>query len=144
MITKICNHCGKRVPIGQRCDCPASQRERDAEANKRAQRRYDRNSRDKEAAAFYHSDDWQAIRKAVWARAYGLDEYIYYTTGQAVPADTVHHIEPRSERPDLQYDLSNLIAVSRATHKRAHEIYRTDGNAALKTQMRASVGCIRV
>lgn len=134
-LLKICNYCGRRYS-GRQCDCRKH-------LHKERQQRYDRYSRDKEAAAFYHSDDWRQCRRAVWNRALGLDEYIYFTTGQAVPADTVHHIEPRNEAMDKQYDIDNLIAVSNRTHKLVHDLYR-HRKQETQDKLRQAVGCIRI
>lgn len=141
---RICNRCGKRISLGQQCDCVPA-RERDKEANRDAQRRYDRYHRDKAAAEFYASEHWHRTRQTVWARAYGLDEYIYKTTGRAVQADTVHHIEELAERPDLAYSLDNLICVSRQTHKMVHIQYRRKGGkAAMQAILRGCIGAIKV
>ena len=32
----------------------------------------------------------------------------------------VHHIKPISERPDLQYEESNLLAMNKSCHERHH------------------------
>lgn len=40
-----------------------------------------------------------------------------YRYGQVIPADTVHHIETATERPDLFYCAENLIPVSSRMHR---------------------------
>ena len=143
MLKRICNYCGKRLEPGEQCDCKTVQARR-AERNKGAQERYDRNRRDKEAAAFYASDDWKAVRQAVWARAYGLDEYLYKTTGRVVKADTVHHIVELKDDRTLAYDTNNLICVSRQTHKLIHTNYRNrKRKLELQNELRAAVGALR-
>lgn len=143
MLLRICNYCGKRIPVGQQCDCKPS-RERDAAANRAAQRRYDRFHRDKEAAAFYASVSWHRTRQTVWARAFGLDEYIYHTTGKAVPADTVHHIVELNEDKGRAYDLSNLICVSKQTHKQIHLQYRKRNcKKEMQNKLFAAVGAVK-
>lgn len=136
MLCRICSHCGRRY-TGTQCNCATVRK-----LNRERQQRYDRNSRDKEAVAFYHSAEWQRVRRAVWARAYGLDEYVYYTEGRAVHADTVHHIEPRNEAPDKQYDMNNLICVSNATHKLIHDLYR-HSKERTQEKLRQAVGVMR-
>ena len=43
----------------------------------------------------------------------------------------VHHIYERDERPDLIYDIDNLITVSRESHAEIHEHYAKDKRAAI-------------
>ena len=144
MLMRVCNRCGKRIPVGTQCSC-VPPRQRDPEANREAQRKYDRTKRNPEAAAFYASDAWHRTRKAVWARAYGLDEYIYHTTGRAVRADTVHHIEELDDRPDLAYDMGNLVCVSRQTHRMVHIKYRNKKDkASLQKTLRESIGAVKL
>lgn len=143
MLQRICNYCGKRLVPGQQCDCKTVQA-RLAERNKEAQERYDRTRRDKEAAAFYASEEWKAVRQAVWARAYGLDEYLYKTTGRVVKADTVHHIVELKDDRTLAYDTNNLICVSRQTHKLIHTNYRNrKRKLELQNELRAAIGALR-
>lgn len=145
MLYRICNHCGKRYS-GKYCNCKTSREKRFGTKEQIAERqkKYDVFHRDKEASAFYHSDDWKRVRSAVWARALGLDEYIYYTTGEAVTANTVHHIEPRKESPERAYDESNLISVSNKTHKLLHELYNTKKKEETQAELFKAVGCLKL
>lgn len=119
MLLKICPHCGRPVPIGERCTCGAS---KSAEAAR--QRTYDKHKRNKIRAAFYHTKRWRHVRDYVKARANGLDE-VLYSKGIIKMGESVHHIIPIAD--DVLnaniYDPSNLILVSYKTHKRIHDTY---------------------
>lgn len=41
--------------------------------------------------------------------------------GKCVPADTVHHIFPRDEYPEYQWEDWNLISVSVDMHNKLHD-----------------------
>jgi 5-methylcytosine-specific restriction endonuclease McrA len=57
---------------------------------------------------FYQSARWRALRVLV------LREEPICTCG--LPAKHVHHIKPRKERPDLQWERSNLEALCIPCH----------------------------
>ncbi len=44
----------------------------------------------------------------------------------------VHHILERDDRPDLVYDIDNLITVSYDSHAEIHKLYETDRMAAMR------------
>ena len=57
-----------------------------------------------------------------------------HSSSMAVPHGKnagVHHIYERDERPDLIYDIDNLITVSRDSHAEIHEWYAKDKRAAI-------------
>lgn len=127
-LTKICQRCGKRLKLGERCDCRASRQiwlAHCKDYNKR---------RDKTAREFYDTKAWRRTREAVKARAGGLDE-LRLSEGVVVVGTTVHHIVPRADDPALAYDLHNLILVSEKTHRLIHTIY--DRSEEEKADMQA-------
>lgn len=64
MLKRICPHCGRTYAVGTQCDCAQSRRK------KREQRKdYDRLSRNKDAASFYHSSGWEKLSDAVRRRS---------------------------------------------------------------------------
>lgn len=69
--------------------------------------------------SFYKSKRWQRLRKAVLARdGYQCQESKRY--GKAVPATTVHHIFPREDYPQYQWESWNLISLSADVHDQMH------------------------
>lgn len=69
--------------------------------------------------SFYKSKRWQRLRKAVLARdGYQCQESKRY--GKAVPATTVHHIFPREDYPQYQWEPWNLISLSNEVHDQMH------------------------
>ncbi|MEG0146244.1 MAG: HNH endonuclease [Clostridia bacterium] len=49
-----------------------------------------------------------------------LEAYQARQGGRPRPATMVHHIIPVEERPDLGYDLNNLVALCDTCHNRRH------------------------
>ncbi len=126
---RICQHCGHRLMIGEKCECKAA---KDREATR--QKFYDQKKRNKESKAFYNSIRWRAMRAEVMAAAYGLDE-VEFSNGRGVKGDLIHHIYPLSERPDLALDLSNLICVNAETHAWIHREYKTRKKAEVQQML---------
>lgn len=69
----------------------------------------------KKADPFYLNQSWRRLRVAVLQR----DLYWCQICKKAW-ANTVHHIIPRSERPDLAMEMSNLQACCATCHNREH------------------------
>ena len=70
--------------------------------------------------SFYKSHKWERKRKAILRR----DEYLCRQCrrfGRTTSANTVHHIHPREERPDLELDDRNLISLCAACHDGMHD-----------------------
>ena len=67
---------------------------------------------------FTRSSKWKATKKAMFAV-----KLCCCTCGSASDL-TVHHIIPRSERPDLSYDPDNLAVLCRSCHDEVHNIIR--------------------
>jgi len=75
--------------------------------------------------AYYTSKRHRAWRAAVIRRAGGLcEECRRYgrvdRDGLPVAATTAHHIKPREDFPELQFDLANGRALCEACHNAAH------------------------
>ena len=69
---------------------------------------------------FYHSPKWERIRAKILRRDKYLDQYAK-RFGRMKEAEVVHHIFPRSDFPQYQYETWNLISLSRETHNRMHD-----------------------
>lgn len=98
--------------------CPIHQQQAE-ERRKRQQQHYDRFVRDKQAAAFYRSPEWLALREAVLARDHGLCQRCLQE-GRITPADTVHHIVELREDWSRRLDPANLVSLCTACHNAVH------------------------
>ena len=88
----------------------------------------------KESDPFYHSAEWKRLRKAALQRDHGMcrncmDRMQAGFGGAPNRAILVHHIIPRSERPDLELDPDNLRALCFECHERNHPEKRSKKKA---------------
>lgn len=79
----------------------------------------------KESDPFYHTAAWKRLRKTALMRDGGMcqDCMDRMRSGIGIKpnrATMVHHIIPRSERPDLELSLENLRALCPECHEREH------------------------
>lgn len=79
----------------------------------------------KESDPFYHSKEWKRLRKAALARDNGMcvDCMDRMRAGIGIRpnrATMVHHVIPRSERPDLELVLENLVSLCDQCHEKRH------------------------
>lgn len=72
---------------------------------------------------FYSSKRWLRLRRAILERD-GWQCQMAKAQGKKVPATAVHHILPRSQYPQYQWEEWNLISLSFAAHNHLH---RRDG-----------------
>lgn len=122
-IYKRCVRCGKRIPEGTTCVCYSKyKRQYSPVAGIKVE---------------YHTQRWKDLRAYIMSVYDGMDIYMLYKHNRIVAADTVHHIEPTSERPELFYTETNLIPVSRYGHAEIHERYKTEDRAAVIEELRA-------
>lgn len=128
-IYKRCGRCGNRIPSGSTCPC--------AERYKKDRNKdYDRNRRDKRRDGFYHSREWKAAKAESERRHMGIDVYMYYTEGEIVPAEMVHHIEPIEEIWDLRLDIENMIPLSNRIHSQMHKLMREGKEREVKEMLK--------
>lgn len=69
---------------------------------------------------FYKNKHWLHIRQSILRR----DKYqcqISKRYGKQVQANTVHHIFPRDEFPEYQYEPWNLISLTAEKHNELHD-----------------------
>ena len=93
-------------------------------------RRYLQNRRErmadyKESDPFYHSAAWKRVRQVALMRDGGMcqdcmDRMRAGFGGKPNRATMVHHIIPRSERPNLELDPDNLRALCAECHEKEH------------------------
>lgn len=65
---------------------------------------------------FYKSPEWLALRERVLDRDEGRCTVAWLLGGECDGAMTVHHIQKRSDRPDLQLDEDNCASVCAKHH----------------------------
>lgn len=80
---------------------------------------------DKKADPFYATAAWHRIRREALQRDHGMcvdcmAEFARCESVRPQPATTVHHIIPRTERPDLALTLSNLASLCEDHHAKRH------------------------
>ena len=82
---------------------------------------------------FYHSAEWDELREKVLMRDKGKCQFFIgnWNDGIHFPnkikiinADTVHHIKPIKQRPDLALDIDNCISLSFEAHEIIEERHR--------------------
>ena len=138
MLKKICNKCGRKINVNEKCECnEASRRE--------SYKIYNEKYRDRVAQTFYNSKAWRRVRTAVKERAGGVDEYVKETEGRLERGEIAHHIEEISERPELSLEMENIIYVSEATHNKIHAAYKQGGlrAAIMKTKLKEVMGGVK-
>ena len=80
---------------------------------------------------FYLSPRWKKLRKIVLIHSKYMDQ-IRIREGVQTEANTVHHIFPREQYPEYQWERWNMIAVSDDTHKHLHKPDGTLSSAGQK------------
>ena len=74
----------------------------------------------KEADPFYKTPRWKKLRESVLRRdGYLCQESKRY--GKMVAASVVHHIFPREDYPEYEYEPWNLIGLSSKAHDEMHD-----------------------
>jgi len=74
----------------------------------------------KQADVYYKSGRWLRLREAVLRR----DGYMCQVSrryGKRVQATTVHHVFPREEFPEYQWEPWNLVSLSGDVHDEMHD-----------------------
>ncbi len=79
----------------------------------------------KESDPFYHSREWKRIRQMALQRDGGMCQNCMERMREGIGirphrATMVHHIIPRTERPDLALVLDNLRSLCAECHEREH------------------------
>ena len=69
---------------------------------------------------FYHTVRWERMRQRVLRRdGYLCQEAKRY--GKMVQATTVHHIFPREQYPEYEWEAWNLVSLSDKAHNEMHD-----------------------
>lgn len=74
----------------------------------------------KRADPFYKTKRWEHLRLVILQRD-GYMCQISKRYGKRVEADTVHHIFPREDFPEYQWEAWNLISLAGDVHNRMHD-----------------------
>lgn len=103
--------------------------------NINAKRRQERNP----LLKVYGTRRWRKCRDTVRLRYQDMDIWAL-GIGRVVRCEKpyIHHIEERDDRPDLLFDLDNLITVSYESHEEIHEMYLKDKAGAI-ARIRAGI-----
>lgn len=98
-------------------------------ANKHSKKRQENN----EALKLYGSGRWRKCRRDIRIKYQDIDIWELGAGNVSLIRGTVyvHHIIERDARPDLLFDMDNLITVSADSHEQIHAMYKTDRVAAL-------------
>lgn len=78
-----------------------------------------------ERGRFYASGRWRRLRALKLATDPLCQECLL--KGKLEPADTVHHIHERLQRPDLALEIENLLSVCASCHSIHHKKVRPTG-----------------
>jgi len=80
-------------------------------------KQYDERQRDKQAAAFYKSVEWERARQQALIRDHGLCQDCLLEQ-RITPADMVHHKIPVRMNWDLRLRLDNLVSLCSSCHSK--------------------------
>jgi 5-methylcytosine-specific restriction protein A len=97
--------CRKIVLLGTRCP-------------EHARTEFAGTTKNRSGDPFYSSKRWRRLRAAKLMANPLCECEACKANGSVTPADTVDHIEPRCERPYLEWDWSNLQSMSTSHHNR--------------------------
>ena len=80
----------------------------------------------------YHSRLWEKCRRNILIKYLGYDIWLL-AEGQVIKPDRIiiHHIIERNEKPELLYDIDNLITVTTESQNEIHYYYKTNKQYAL-------------
>lgn len=110
-----CGSCGKKIPIGTRCEC-----------RKERYKRYDKairnNKQNKTYTQFYNSKSWKKMSSNVKSKHNGLCLVCLLEYQLIKFADVVHHIETLRENWDKRLCEDNLIPLCHGCHNRIDHI----------------------
>lgn len=116
--------CGRIIDYSDKC-CPNCE-DKMKENKKDSQRYYDKNIRNQDSKAVYHSIQWDYLTTQCKVKFKGLDIYSYYVLDKIEYGYICHHVEEITVNKDRQYDITNLIYLSKSNHNIIHGLYKND------------------
>lgn len=127
MLLKYCR-CGAIIPADhQRCA-------RCEQLHQSRHTAYNAQCRSKEAAAFYVSREWRAIRPVIISIYDGIDIWAFYECDKLLAADEVHHVEELDTAWDRRLDPFNLFPLAHASHTAITAAYKRSPASMRATQ----------
>ncbi len=126
-LKKLCSYgsCHKVVNGNKRfCERHRKLFERDEKVRyKEYKKRRLKDKEKKKQQEFYISKGWQRTRSGVISSCYSIDIYQYYTTGDVVEGQAVHHIVELDDDWSRRQDILNLIYLTEQNHRQIHSEY---------------------
>lgn len=123
MAYKVCSkiNCNKLISIDKRyCD----KHEAEYEDNKKIYlKRFDEQRKDSKEFKFYRTPEWKLMVDVVKTKYKKICLYSYYKYNKIVEATDVHHIIELKDDYNKRLELSNLIPLSSASHRKVHGYY---------------------
>lgn len=138
MILKMCARCKKMIayPATYCEECKdiadKNRQERENTQKKRSNRAYDRNTRDKKTAAFYHSPEWRALSKKY------MQDHGYKCERCGRIATQIHH-QTEIKTPegwDKRLDYDGLEALCDRCHNQEHGRFTKNIRGGKSTELR--------
>ena len=111
MPKKTCKHCGV---VDFNHVCPVTTKEKNARDAKR------------EDKSIYWCSRWRRLRADVLDYQNNICMWSLYVEGIIVQANVCHHIIEIINDDTKSYDIENVIGLSKTSHCRVHELYKTD------------------
>lgn len=109
-----CRYCGKYYDISEEHNCKLKQIST-KKNNRIRQKKFVEEHKDTEGYKIIHSRYWQKFRKRVIAADHGYCQRCKIKFNKYTFEDLeVHHIIPRTDRPDLGFDPNNVVTVCKS------------------------------
>lgn len=111
-----CTKCKKTIPMGETyCDkCKPKRNEYKKHAKKH-------NVYEEEVGKL-SARRWRAVRERVIIRDLGCCRMCLLNNYSETKGLQVHHLRKRNDRPDLAYDMDNLVTLCEAHHKKLEDL----------------------
>jgi 5-methylcytosine-specific restriction enzyme A len=123
-LKKLCR-CGKKVIDYKDKYCDECSKKINKEKSEK-NRLYDKECRNKDSSAIYHSKEWSRLTELCRSRFNRLDIYSLYVLNSIEYGTICHHIEEVTDSKERIYDLQNLILLSGSNHNTIHYLYKKD------------------
>lgn len=116
-----CSICHKKVEYKTKCKC-------EEEREKKWQRDYKENRKDKTEQNFYNSKPWLKLKQSIDGKYNGMCLYCLYEFSKVIDRKANHHIVEIKEEWERRLDDTNIIPVCDSCHKYIHNEYKKSIN----------------